>query len=195
MQTSQSMYEVSKWKALLFATIGGILLILNGMLFHQNRELKSFPGKFDHSLELSSGTLLPPLGGVDLYGNKLTLSYGVESKKTLLFVFSPGCRACRENMPNWAAIADQIDKNSYRLAAVSLSLEEVNDYLTQYKLENIPTITEVEAKDRVAYKFMLTPQTILIDASGKVEKVWSGALQGILRQDSEQTLKVTLPTL
>jgi len=40
----------------------------------------------------------------------------------------------------------------------------------------MPVIAQADPKALVRYQFRLTPQTILVDAGGRVEKVWSGVL-------------------
>jgi hypothetical protein len=50
--------------------------------------------------------------------------------------------------------------------------------MTQHELTDVPVIAEVDPKNRVSYEMTVTPQTILIDSDGKVEKVWTGFIQG-----------------
>jgi hypothetical protein len=43
-------------------------------------------------------------------------------------------------------------------------------------MSEMPVILQVDPKSRVDYRFQITPQTILVNGSGKVEKAWSGVL-------------------
>ena len=49
------------------------------------------------------------------------------------------------------------------------------DYISR-QFKDLPVVTQIDPKDVVDYRLHLTPQTILVDETGKVEKVWSGVL-------------------
>jgi peroxiredoxin len=170
-----------------------LLLVVNVLLAQQNKNLRALASRPDRALELKPGTALPPLEGIDGDGNRQSVSYGQGSRKTVLLVFSPRCRACKENMPNWKAIINGLDRQSFRLAAVSLQSGGVKEYANQYGINQVPILTEIDPKYRVAYNLGLTPQTILINSDGKAEKVWTGLLQGEDKKDIERALNVQLP--
>jgi hypothetical protein len=111
----------------------------------------------------------------------------------VLLSFSPQCGFCEKNMPNWEAIIKGVDKNVFRVAAVSLTLAGTQEYVARHNFADTLLIAEVKADDKRAYKFQVTPQTILIDVSGKVEKVWTGLIQGEVRKEIEQYLDIKLP--
>jgi hypothetical protein len=96
-------------------------------------------------------------------------------------------------MTNWVAIVNGLDRRSFRLAAVSLQAEGLNEYASQHGIAQVPILTKIDPKYRVVYNLALTPQTILIDADGKVEKVWTGILRGEDKQGVELALNVRLP--
>jgi hypothetical protein len=169
-------YETSKKKNVLFMTFGLLLILTNSLLMQQNRQLKAAINEEGRSLELSQGTYLPPIDGLDTEGKPLSLSYEGESLKTLLFIFSPGCKACRDNMRNWQTIRKQMDEKSVRVAAVSIFTEGTKQYVARYGLSDLTVMADVDAKDRASYKLALTPQTILISPEGRVERVWTGLL-------------------
>ena len=143
---------------------------------------------------LKEGTIVPSLSGIDLDGNRYALAYGSDPRKVVMFVFSPRCGFCTKNMPNWIAIADTLDRKSFRIVAVSIVSEGVKDYVSQSKLAGVPIIAEVDPKSRLSYEMTVTPQTILIDSTGRVEKVWIGLTLKDDRADIERSLKVKLPT-
>ena len=183
----------SKVVALLMVFLGGALLLINLLLIQQNEKLRVLASKPDRALEVKPGTALPPLEGLDNNGDRRTFSYGQDSRKTVLFVLSPRCRACEENMPNWKAIIKGLDRRSFRLAGVSLQSEGFKEYASRHGINQVPILTKIDPKYRVAYNLALTPQTILIDADGKVEKVWTGLLRGEDKQNVELALSVRLP--
>jgi len=183
----------SRAVTLLMFFFGAVLLLVNVLLVHQNKMLKVLASRPDRALEINPGTTLPPLEGFDSNGARHSIDYGQDPRKTVLLVLSPRCQACEENMPNWEAIINGLDRRSFRLAAVSLRSEGFKEYASQRGINQVPVLTKIDPKQRVAYNLALTPQTILIDAGGKVEKVWTGVLWGEDKQDVELALNVQLP--
>jgi peroxiredoxin len=183
----------SRVVATLMFVLGATLLLVNVLLVQQNKKLKVLASRADRALEVKPGTALPPLEGFDINGAKHSVDYGRDSRKTVLLVLAPRCQACEENMPNWEAIINGIDQRSFRLAAVSLQSEGVKEYASRHGINQIPVLTKIDPKYRVRYNLALTPQTILIAADGKVEKVWTGVLRGEDKHDLELALNVQLP--
>jgi hypothetical protein len=194
MESSPLVYQAkNKIGTLLMFVFGAVLLLVNVLLAQQNKKLKVLAERPDRALEVKPGTALPPLEGLDSNGARHSINYGQDPRKTVLFVLSPRCRACEENMPNWDAIIKGLDRQSFRLAAVSLQSEGLKEYANRSGIKQIPILTEIDPKHRVAYNLALTPQIILIDAGGKVEKVWTGLLRGEDKQSVEMALNVRLP--
>jgi hypothetical protein len=173
--------------------LGATLLLVNVLLVQQNKKLRVLAGRPDRVLESKPGTALPPLEGFDSNGNKHIISYGQDLRKTVMLVLSPRCQACEENRPNWEAVINGIDRQSFRLAAVSLQSEGAKEYVSRLGIDKIPVLTKIDPKHKVAYNLALTPQIILIDPDGKVEKVWTGVLQGEDKREVERSLGVRLP--
>ena len=188
-----SVHQVSLLTALLVCIFVLVLSLMNVALMQQNMQIKASADQSTRSLVLQPGTEVPPLDGMDANGNRMTVRYGEDNRKTLLLVFSPTCGACRLNMPNWQAIARGLDPRAYRIVAASLAPEGSQEYLERYGLSQIPAMTELDAEDRVSYNLVLSPQLIMVDANGKTEKVWTGALNGVQKQDVENTLNIDLP--
>jgi hypothetical protein len=194
MESSPVVYQAkNKAAGLLLFVFGAMLLLVNVLLVQQNKKLKVLAMRPDRALEVKPGTALPPLEGLDGNGNRYSIGYGQDSRKTVLLVLAPRCHACEENMPNWEAIINGLDRQSFRIAAVSLRSEGFKDYADRRGINQIPILTEIDPKRRVEYNLALTPQIILIDAGGKVEKVWTGLLRGEDKQDVELALNVRLP--
>lgn len=169
--------KINGYNSFSFAALSIALLAINLLLAQQNKQLKFYAGERDHSFGLNAGKQLPPIEGFDVAGNKLSLSYRGDGRKTLLLVFSPGCRYCHENMPNWQRVVNQLNTKEYRVIAISLKSEGAKEYMTNYNLTDVPLITELSPKVRTAYGLSVTPLSVLIDADGKAEKVWAGLLQ------------------
>jgi hypothetical protein len=173
--------------------LGAALLLVNFLLVQQNKKLKVLAGRPDRALEIKPGAALPPLEGFDRNGVRHRVDYGQDRRKTVLLVLSPLCRVCDENMPNWVAIINGLDHRLFRLVAVSLQSEGLKEYAGQRGIAKVTVLTKFDPKYRVDYNLALTPQTILIDADGKVEKVWTGLLRGEDKQGLELALNVRLP--
>lgn len=59
---------------------------------------------------------------------------------------------------------------------------------SQHAMAAMPVIAKLDPVARVDYHLQLTPQTILLDASGKVEKVWTGVLNDAAVSELKQRL-------
>lgn len=194
MKSSSLVYQAKgKVVTLLMFFLGVALLFVNVMLVRQNKKLKVLAGRPDRALEIKPGTALPQLEGFDSNGVRHSIGYGQDPRKTVLLVLAPRCYACEENMRNWVAIVNGLDRRTFRLVAVSLQSEGFNEFASRHGINHVPVLTTIDPKYRVAYHLALTPQTILIDADGKVEKVWTGLLQGEDKQDVELALNIRLP--
>jgi hypothetical protein len=49
-------------------------------------------------------------------------------------------------------------------------------FVSQHQLASLPVILKADPKATLDYRLHLTPQTILVDPNGKVEKVWTGVM-------------------
>ena len=193
MKSSALVCESNRRAVTLLTIVGFVLLIVNVLLVQQNKKLKIMAGRPDRALEVRPGTALPTLEGIDSNGDRQSITYGQDSRKTVLLVLSTRCSACVENMPNWQAIINRLDQQSFRLAAVSLQSEGFKEYASRHGINQIPVLTKFDPKYRAAYNLALTPQIILIDTDGKVEKVWTGLLRREDKQEVELALNVRLP--
>lgn len=193
MKSSALVCESNKKAITLLTIVGVVLLCVNVLLVRQNKKLKILAVRPDRALEIRPGTAVPPLEGIDSNGDWQSINYGQDSRKTILLVLSTRCSACIENMPNWQAILNTLDRQSFRLAAVSLQSEGFKEYASRHGINQVPVLTKIDPKYRAAYNLALTPQIILIDTHGKVEKVWTGLLRNEDKQEVELALNVRLP--
>src|SRR5262249_23981188 len=89
MKSLPSVYQAkNKVVALLMLFGSGVLLFVNVLLVQQNNRLKTMASRPDRALEVRPGTALPPLEGLDCNGNKHSIGYGQDSRKTVLLVTS-----------------------------------------------------------------------------------------------------------
>jgi peroxiredoxin len=191
--TSPSAFAISKRTGTLIGCLILGLVVLNLALIIQNRNLRGSQAR-GNSVVLKEGDLVPSLSGLDIDGKEFTLDFTSDSRKALILIFSPRCGYCTKNMPNWTAIADGLDRRSFRIVEVSTISEGVREYVDQYRLTGVPVVSDVDPKTRVAYEMNVTPQTILIDSHGRVEKIWTGVLQRDELTEVSRFLNLTLPT-
>ena len=154
----------------------GLLLALNAGLITQNRDLKARFSPPPPEMQVKVDAIVPALEGLNPYGEKLAFPYGRDPRKTIVFVFSPTCSFCEENWPGWRQITERLDITTVRPVAVDISSSATLEFVASHGLADMPLIAKIEPKSLLSYRFRLTPQTILIDSHGRVEKVWSGVL-------------------
>jgi len=186
-----STFEFSRTTVLVsvFLLLG--LLALNAALIVQNRNLNSSIQKGEAALV--EGQSMPAIAGIDLEGREQIFDWGNDNRKTLLMNFSPRCGYCRANMPNWTAILQGIDKSAYRVVVVSSISDGAKEYIEKYKIKDVPVIVEPEPKVLINYLMHITPQTILLNPDGKIEKVWVGKFVNEQKTNIEKALNVSLP--
>lgn len=173
---------------LVFTLIGVSLVAVNGALLVRNRELNAEVERLSKqrelSLEAKPGSRVASLQGHDFDGRVVTVPYSGQTQKTLLLVFSPTCRACTENWPNWQRLMAGA-RGKARIIGVDLTNLGTREYMKQHGAENIQVVTDVNAATIVSHSLALTPQTLVVDAQGAVERVWSGTLRS---EDVEEVL-------
>ena len=167
MSKDPSTFVISKRTGVLAGLLVLALLMLNAALIVQNKKLRASLAT-NKSPILEEGVLVPSLSGVDVDGKEFTLDFGADPRKVLIFVFSPRCGYCTQNMPNWSVIAKRLDRRSFRIVAVSTLSEGVREYIGKHGLTDVQVISEVDPKTRVSYEMNVTPQTILVDPHGRV---------------------------
>jgi len=153
-----------------------LLLAANIALLRQNSQLKSRLSLPPPVLEVAPGTQMPDLRGYDPAGKPLEVLYGKDARKVLVLVFSPTCGFCDQNWPKWQQIISALDRSAVRPVAVDVTSTTNAIFVSQHQLAQVPVFAQVDPRATLDYRFHLTPQTILVDRDGKVEKVWTGVL-------------------
>lgn len=161
-----------------FIAFALLLIGVNVALMKQDLRLAGLNKAYEANLHLSVGDSVPPLSGVNLTGSPATVEYMPGGPKTLLLVFSRSCGVCGLNWPAWQRVLSQSDPQRVRAIGVSLESTGLSSlYLAQVGLTRTEMIVFPNVGSIIAYRFRYTPQTILIGSDGRVEGIWSGALQ------------------
>lgn len=190
----EKQWQLEAWAGLLLITLALALIGANVVLLRQNHGLKQALQIRSEPTYLSPGRSVERLRGLDLTGSRLSFDLDGGSKKTVMLVFQPECGWCQKNMDNWATLLDRSDRGRFDFLAVSTSKEGVADYVDQHRrLAALPLIAEPDINDRLEYRLFDTPQTIVVDEDGQVEKVWLGAMSGPMQQEVESYFGISLP--
>lgn len=176
-----------KWSVAILACCV-VLLAANVALIHQNRQLKAQLALPPPAMEAAAGTQMPDLRGFDPDGKQVEVLYGKDLRKVLVLVFSPTCAFCDQNWPTWEQVISSLDRSVVRPVGVDVSSTAQAPFLSQHHLTGLPVFVKVDPFAMVKYRFQLTPQTILVDRAGKVEKVWTGVLNDSAVTDLKQRL-------
>jgi len=102
-----------------------------------------------------------------------------------LFVFSTTCEFCKTSLPGWKQIAGELAGNS-QVGVVGISLDSVpatRRYVKQHGIE-LPVVSFTDRKLRALYRAWITPQTLILDADGRVSYARLGAVSDAAVIDS-----------
>jgi peroxiredoxin len=143
--------------------------------------------------QLTPGMVVTSLEVLDKDGKPVTISYLENSLPTVLYIFSPTCHWCEQNIGNINFLANYTG-DKYRFIGISLSREKLEEYLVQHKMP-FPVYHSLSDSARLSYGLGATPQTIVISSDGKVLRNWSGAYGNVLQEEIETFFKVKLPGL
>jgi hypothetical protein len=121
---------------------------------------------------VAAGSQILPLDAQDLIGNRKHIVFASADKPVVLYVFSPACGWCAKNLNNIKELY-ALKHDDYKFIAVSLSPNDLTEYISQ---TSFPLEVMKEPSKESIHNLHLgsTPETIVIDRSGAVNRVWSG---------------------
>lgn len=141
---------------------------------------------------LAAGAAVPEIKGITLDGQPYTVSYGVDRRPTVLYVFSETCKWCDQNAKNLATLVRERQKQ-FRFIGVSLS--PIQSGNSKPDMDGLLVLGGIDATAMRAYGIGGTPHTIVISPDGKVLKQWMGAYAATVERDVEEFFAVELPGL
>lgn len=121
------------------------------------------------------GSMLQKLQGAHVNGEPMLVDFAAKSRKSLLLVFSARCSACTENWPRWREILRRCPPGT-TIVYADVANSVTNGYLTKYQIPADDVMTKVDTETKWIHDLRNTPQTVLLDGSGRIKKVWIGAL-------------------
>lgn len=187
----------NKWNVLSSQTILACLVacsvIINILLASEVKRLKNNLRILKSESQLAVGTSVPPIDAKDIEGNSVSLSFHKGDPPTVLYIFTPQCDWCTNNLPNIKLLAN-MSQEKHRFVGLSLSNNELREYVSYHKFE-FPVYKDLSFKTISSYMLGGTPQTLIVSDEGKVLKNWTGAYSGSLAQEIEEYFGVTLPGL
>lgn len=168
------------------------LCIANGLLAKQNRDLKATIARMVKQPEfLKPGQQVLPFAANTLSGQRQVVNYA-DRAKTVLLVFTPQCTACERALPYWREIKAACARSQYQIFGVSL---DDGPRTSAFLLSNglsLEAFVDIEAETKEAYKFFLTPLTIVIDNSGRVERIWPGVFSQETKLEVERYFSISV---
>jgi thiol-disulfide isomerase/thioredoxin len=191
MSALSSKYEIKSSVLFVFLALSVFLIASNLLLMRENRTLKIAIREFQTHLAPHEGAVITSLYGRDIEKKPLVVLQGLDSRKTVLLIFSPECANCDETWPTWQAAIQNIDTKRFRVVGVNLAPELSKDYLTKRHVADIPVIAQLDPEEISLYNFQSTPLTLLLDSKGRVDKVWIGVLAGKEKVDFEQAMQIS----
>ncbi len=148
------------------------------LLAKQNRDLKATINRMSAGpMEtLKPGESVGTIAAWTLGGETRQLRFDDAPRKSLLFVLSTTCPHCEKNLPLWQEIAVRGGADSCRIVGVSLhDLPTTRAYVAAKGIR-FEVVSAADSDFTRHYKIPGVPETILLDARGRVEKTWIGEL-------------------
>ena len=123
------------------------------------------------------GLYLPAVAMPVVAGDTVVLGQASPGHVQVLFVFSTSCQYCKASLPAWKRIAAELAASD-RAEVVGVSTDSVEPtrrYLVQHGIE-LPVVSFTDRRLLAMYRAGTTPQTLIIDADGRVGYSHLGAV-------------------
>lgn len=148
------------------------VLTQNVVLFRQNKSLREATAP-----QIAAGAQLQMLSALALDGRVEPVNLPSAGSKLLLITFSPGCPACQANLEGWMKVANALKQNGMGVLWMSRDPVDVTrEYCLKHGIPVIDVVADPPYRTYLQLGLARVPNTVLVDASGAVEKVWAGRL-------------------
>ena len=162
--------------------------LANVLLVRECRDLSKLADSLESQGTTPKGVILPALRGDDLSGTPMTIEVKDTDRPSVLFVFSPACSVCAKNWPKWKSMLDSRKTTLWRPVFVNVGTPSSAEFRTAHGLGQFPTIDIISKDSALAYRFLFTPETIVVNTKGKAEDVWIGELPEGVAEKFPQTI-------
>jgi peroxiredoxin len=148
------------------------VLAENVFLFLQNRRLSDALAP-----QISTGTELRMLAGLSLDGRLEQVTLPESGSNLLVITFSPGCPACQANQDGWMRLVSALERKGVRVLWVSRDpIDITRDYCVKHGIPLSDVLADPPYRTFAQLGLARVPNTLLVGAGGRVEKVWAGRL-------------------
>ncbi len=123
------------------------------------------------------GMYVPAATLPSVSGDSVLLGQAPHGQVQVLFVFSTSCEFYKASLPAWKRIAGELAGNA-RVEVVGISVDSVEAtrrYVAEHGID-LPVVSFTDRRLRALYRAEITPQTLIIDAEGKVSFTRTGAV-------------------
>lgn len=150
-----------------------LLTIACALALRQNQLLRGEVSTYQKLAAPPVGSNVPAIAGIDWNGVKRQVAYGEERLPTLVYGFSKDCGPC---VANWAPMRTLQKLSPHRIRIVYVNTVDsvdalTDDYLREHGLDSDRVFLRLDADSALHYRVRATPQSQLVDRSGRV--VWS----------------------
>jgi len=172
MEGTQPKSRFNKLMEILLWLVALGVLAENVFLFLQNRRLSDALAP-----QITAGAQLQMLSGLALDGRPQQVTLPESGSNLLIITFSPGCPACQANQDGWKKLANTLELKGVRVLWVSRDpIEITRDYCSKHGIPLSDVLADPPYRTFAQLGLVRVPNTVLVGAEGRVEKVWAGRL-------------------
>jgi hypothetical protein len=157
------------------AALLGVNLHLNAVNSRLARRVEAAEESVRVGLSASVGATPAAIQGYDINRARIQVEFANHQQPTVLLVFSPKCPACDEIWPVWTDFVGQISNKQWRVVAVDSTQLVDKSYLEGKLPSSATVVASPDAGSLIGFPLRLTPQMILVDRSGRITDIWTGA--------------------
>ena len=166
--------------SIVLVTISGAA---NVAFLRQNAALRTHVNGLRSELQVTLNVPMPELSGTALSGSPYHLDVSLvdgfagPSRVKILFVLSPTCRFCASNWPRWHdLLKERGPVPDWHPVFVNVGPPIDAGFAERHEIGAFDVFQSVSASTVLAYRFYGTPQTMVLDRTGRVRGVWKGVL-------------------
>jgi len=182
----------SRLLIILLCVVIVIMMVQNYFLVRKNDELvkrvERLIDETNRQAIMQGGDSVRPFAVMKLDSTFVVIDPTMKGKK-LFLVFTTWCHACLQNMPEWTKLLKEIPRGDLNIVGLSSDLPyKIKEYRSKVNLSFPVYSTANDSTMMKKYKLLLVPQTILMDSSGLVIKVWPGVLSNEAKEEIKRAI-------